>query len=256
MQRRRNKHLYAVLLAVLCLAASPVQAQSADAADALRHVPELPRDAILRYTRTDLEEWRYLRTWVSEDGVVVDRHDPTRPGEAHWQLVSIDGREPTDRERRDYDRDRADHSDEEERAPSSALARMLEPGSVQPLEAGGAEQRYRYALRSPDGKRERVFRALSGELWVTQETDAPYVREVRLWNHDSFRPMLGVRIDEADVRFEFVVLDGWVLPRTVEARWSGRFLALKAFEKSMSVELTEFERVADAASLAELAASP
>ncbi len=224
-----------------------------DAEQDLASVPELPRAAIERYARTDLEQWHYLRTRENEEGVVVDRHDPTLPGEAHWQLVSIDGREPTEEERRDYDRERADHSKTDERARSDDVMRMVLPGSVRALDEIDGAQRYRYALRSPDGKKERVFRALQGEFLVEQGQWEPWVREVRIWNTGTLRPWLGVRIDEADLLFKFQVQEGWVLPARVEATWTGELLALKDIGETLRVTLTDFRQVT---TQPELAANP
>jgi len=223
-------------------------------AEFLESVPALPREAILRYARTDLEEWHYVRTRVSEEGVIVDRHDPTQPGEAHWQLVSIDGRAPTREEIEDYEDERADHSKDDEKARGEEIARVLDPGTVRLVGQEGAARRFSLGLRSPDGKRERVFRALAGELEVVPGPTAHWVREVRVWNQDTLRPYLGVRIDEADLVFRFTLKDGWVLPAAVEARWSGEFLMLKDIGKQLRFTLTDFRRVGS--TTAEMTALP
>lgn len=224
-------------------AAHTAEDEPIDMAAALAHAPPMPRAAILRYASTDLEQWHYLRTRVSEDGVMIDRHDPTLPGEEHWQLVSIDGREPTDRERRKYERDRADHSDSEERARGEELAQVLAPGSFVFLGEESGDRRYRYALRSPDGKREAVWAGLEGDLLVAPDPEAPWVREARVWNRDTLRPGFGVRIDEARLTFTFRLQEGWVLPDTVEARWAGEFLGLRSLGDTLSFRLEDFRHI-------------
>ncbi len=236
-----------VILAGLFIATGAQAAQDGELraamAEELAHAPELPRNAILRYAETDLEQWHYVRTRISEDGVIVDRHDPTLPGAEHWQLVSIDGREPTERERRDYNKDRADHSDREERARGEELVRVLRPGSITYLGDEGDAQRYGYALRSPDGKREREFAALEGELLIDPDPEAPWVREVRVWNSETLRPYLGVRIDEAELSFTFDRQGDWVLPRSVEARWAGEFLMLRDLGSEIIYTLEDFRHI-------------
>lgn len=212
-------------------------------AEALSHAPALPREAILRYAATDLEQWHYQRTRRSEEGVVVDRHDPTLPGEAHWQLISIDGREPTDRERRDYEKDRADHSERDERARGEELVQVLRPGSIAYVGDEGDAQRFSYGLQSPDGKRKRVFEALEGELLIESDVDSPWVREVRVWNSETLRPYLGVRIDEAQLSFTFERQGDWILPQTVEARWTGEFLLLRDIGNELFFKLEDFRHV-------------
>lgn len=234
-------------LAVWC---RPAAAQAADEAPAealdmsvIDHVPDLPRSAILRFIGNDLEDWHYTRTRESEEGRLTDRHDPDLPGEAHWQLVSVDGRAPTEDEVRDYEKDRADHSDREQRASRAEMMQVLAPGSVRLLDVSDGVHRYAYRLRSPDGRRERVYQALEGELEVVDDAGGPWVREVRLWNTDVLRPILGVRIDAADLRFEFALRDGWVLPVAVDARWEGEFLMLKDLGTDLRFTLSDFRRV-------------
>lgn len=239
-----------LLVPVTALWPGPAPGQPDDAPPAevldpsvIDHVPDLPRSAILRFVTNDLEDWHYTRTRESEEGSLTDRHDPDLPGEAHWQLVSVDGRAPTEDEIRDYEKDRADHSDREQRASRAEMLQVLAPGSIEPRGAAGGVYRYAYRLRSPDGKRERIYAALEGELEVVDGASGPWVREVRLWNTDILRPILGVRIDTAELRFEFAVQDGWVLPVVVEANWDGELLMLKDLSTDLRFTLSDFRRV-------------
>ncbi len=221
----------------------------------LEHLPPVTREAIERFARTDLEEWHYQRTRHNEEGVLVDRHDPSLPGAEHWQLVSIDGREPTLEERRDYEKGRADHSQDEEKAVAERITAMLAPGSVIPSAGPEGEQRFAYRMQSPDGKHERVFQAMEGELVIADDADAPWIRTVHAWNHETFRPVLGLRIDEARLRFDFMIQDGWVLPVTAEAQWNGALLMLKDIDRRMRFTMSDYRRLPETGKPA-LAASP
>lgn len=208
----------------------------------LRNAPEQVREAILRYGNTDLEQWHYQRTRVTEEGTVVDRHDPTLPGPEHWQLVSIDGREPTADEFEDFEDDRADHSDEEERARTDYVIDIITPDSIVFKGRVDNAEQYSYQLRSPDGKREKTFRRLTGDLLVQAGDDGPWVRTVRVWNTETLRPIIGVRIDDIMTTFRFELQDGYVLPVAVEADWRGEFLMLKDISRQVKVSLTGFRR--------------
>ncbi len=244
-----RKHLGITLFALAAISAAvpgPVVADEAPPStvvgEALPDAPPVFIAALARFAETDLEDWHYLRTRESEEGTVVDRHDPTLPGEQHWQLVSIDGRAPTEQERRDYEKDRADHTDAEERADRDNWLRVLAPDSIRLVEEDGDRQRFAYDLQSPDGKRERVYEALEGEVLV-EAGSSPWVREVRLWNRETVRPYLGVRIDEARLNFAFVIQDDWVLPERIEARWSGEILRLKSIGDALQFRLSDFRHV-------------
>jgi hypothetical protein len=211
-----------------------------DGETALGGTPTLFRDALLYSTATDLEQWHYLRTRHGEERVIVDRHDPTQPGEAHWQLVSIDGREPTEDERRDYDKDRADHSDADERANNEDWVKVIVPDSVRLLATEGDARRFGYRMQSPDGRREELFAGLEGDLVVVDDADPAWIREVRLWNTETLRPALGVRIDAVKLIFRFTRQGGWVVPTELQARWEGEFLMLKDIGDELRFTLADF----------------
>jgi hypothetical protein len=219
---------------------SPREAFVAAAREALVDTPLLFRDALLFSTATDLEQWHYLRTRHGEERVIVDRHDPTLPGEAHWQLVSIDGREPTEDERREYEKDRADHSDADERANNEDWVKVIAPDSVHLLETEGDARRFGYRMQSPDGRREKLFAGLAGDLLVVDDADPAWIREVRLWNTEILRPALGVRIDAVKLVFRFTRQDDWVVPTELQAQWEGEFLMLKDIGDELRFTLADF----------------
>lgn len=221
-------------------APSPRETFEAAARETLSATPPLFLDALLYSTATDLEQWHYLRTRYGEERTIVDRHDPTLPGEEHWQLVSIDGREPSEEERRDYDKDRADHSDADERADNENWVRVIVPDSVRLLGAEGDARRFAYRMQSPDGRREKLFAGIEGDLLVVDDADPAWIREVRLWNTETLRPALGVRIDAVSLLFRFRRQGDWVVPTELSARWEGEFLMLKDIGDQLRFTLEDF----------------
>lgn len=233
--------------AVLAPGVAPAQtlAKPGDEDRAPANLDDAPADvraAILRYGNTDLEQWHYVRTRTTEEGTIVDRHDPTLPGAEHWQLVSIDGREPTGDELETFEDDRADHSDDEETARTDYIIDVIQPGSIVFQGPFDGAERYGYLLRSPDGKREKTFLRLEGDILIQAGDDGPWVRTVRVWNTETLRPIIGVRIDEVMMSFHFELQDGYLLPSRVEAQWKGEFLMLKNIDRLVDVSLTDFRR--------------
>lgn len=208
----------------------------------LRNAPGQVREAILRYANTDLEEWHYVRTRVTEEGTIVDRHDPTLPGPEHWQLISINGQAPTSDELEEFEDDRADHSDDEEKARTDYVIDVIAPDSIVfKAQLEGAEQ-YAYELRSPDGKRKNTFQRLTGDMLIQPGDDGAWVRSVRVWNTETLRPVIGVRIDEIMTVFNFELHDGYMLPVAIKAEWRGEFLMLKDISRTVEVSLTDYRR--------------
>lgn len=204
--------------------------------------PEPLREAVLRYSKTDLEQWHYQRTRITEEGTILDRHDPTLPGAEHWQLLAIDGRKPTEEEFEDYAKDRADHSDDEKKARTDYVIDIIQPDSIDFSGVVDGAEQYTYRLRSPDGKREKTFLRLTGDMLIQPGDDGPWVRTVRVWNTQTLRPIIGVRIDEIMVSFHFDLQGGYVLPVSIEAQWYGAFLMLKDITRKVNVTLADFRR--------------
>ena len=51
--------------------------------------------------------WAYTETQVTSEHVWVGRYDPRRSSNERWQLISVDGREPTEEELEEYNQDKA-----------------------------------------------------------------------------------------------------------------------------------------------------
>ena len=60
------------------------------------------------------QDWAYTYTTLRDDKLWVARHDPHVADNDGWTLISVDGREPTGRERREFLRDMEDHGDDDD----------------------------------------------------------------------------------------------------------------------------------------------
>ncbi len=232
-------------LATTTMAFTPV-AKADSAPQPASHVPERALTAIMRYANTNLEEWHYTREWAYDGEVRIDHHDPSRPGAEHWQLVSIDGRAPTAAEIKEYNEDRDSHEEEsEERFDNEDVLRMLAPGTVKLIGQDGNRLRYGYRMQSPNGKKKRLYRPMLGDLTVVQEGEDSWVEQVRVWNDEPVRPVIGVRISDVAMDFQFTRQGEAVLPAGVDVTFAGKFLLLKNIDRQIQVRLTDFARVAD-----------
>jgi hypothetical protein len=95
-------------------------------------------------------------------------------------------------------------------------------------------------MQSPDGRREKLFAGLEGDLLVVDDARPGWIREVRLWNTETLRPALGVRIDSVKLTFRFTRQDEWVVPTELQARWEGEFLMLKDIGDEIRFTLADF----------------
>ncbi len=122
---------------------------------------------------------------------------------------------------------------------------MLAPGTVKLIGQDGNRLRYGYRMQSPNGKKKRLYRPMLGDLTVVQEGEDSWVEQVRVWNDEPVRPVIGVRISDVAMDFQFTRQGEAVLPVGVDVTFAGKFLLLKNIDRQIQVRLTDFARVAD-----------
>ena len=120
---------------------------------------------------------------------------------------------------------------------------MIRPGSLVLVESSDGEQRYTFALKSPDGKRQRLFERMRGELVVVEDERGPWIKMARAWNVDTVSPVFGVRLNQAEAEFHFASLDGKVLPASAEARLVGRAFLIKEVDWQAEVTISELQAI-------------
>lgn len=231
----------ALLVSVGSQASTPEKSVSQDAERAL----EVTLAAIQRLADTDFEQWGYTRTVASDGEILIDRHDPSLPGEEHWQLVSIDGQQPTDKDWKEYRRKRANHAedpDKDNRYDTGDLAAMIQAESLVSVAYQGPGQRWQFTLKSPDGEHERRFRGLRGELLIhSEDQQAPFIEWVRIWTDEAISPAFGIRLQKLDFDVRFVDLGAHVLPVKMDVFLEGRIFWLKDISTEYNVAFSQMQ---------------
>ena len=187
------------------------------------------------------DHWAFTRTERSTAGVYVARHDPRK--EQPWDLLTVDGREPSGDEREAFLAERAvaQSADDDDEASRT----IVSPGSVE-LVAETAE-RWQFAFRPQgDGEEDAKFMgAVEGRLEVAR--DDHYIREIHLRNVKTIKPGKGVRLEVFETRLEFAPSpDGSaVLPAVVHAKVKGRAMFVIGIDEEQTIEFSDYERVID-----------
>lgn len=209
-------------VATLIIGVTTVVPASADTAGDVDF--QRAQDAFQRLAATRMEAWTYTRTLKSDGRTLVDRHDPALPGEEHWQLVSVDGLPPSEEDWREYRDKRANHADDkrEGRYSIDDLAAMLKPGSLQLLATQGATRVFSFALQSPDGRREKLFAGLQGEMSLRTDSGQPFIEQLRIWSGQPVSPALGVKVSEFRFAMRFADHGPFVVPVELDLELEGR----------------------------------
>ena len=190
------------------------------------------------------DHWAFTRVEMTADGVYVATHDPRR--EQPWELLTVDGREPSQDEREEFvserEGERGDDNDNENEEENRS---MVSPGSVELIDE--TDERWQFNFRpKADSEEEQAFMgAVEGRLEVAK--DGHYVRAVSLRNLETIKPGKGTKLEVFDTRLEFAPSpDGSaVLPVLVYARVKGRALLVIGIDEEQTVQFSDYQRVID-----------
>lgn len=189
--------------------------------------------------------WAYTETAI-EDGVTyVGRYDPGRPGDQPWQLLSVDGREPTRDEIEDYlDTRGDDHGG----VFGDDVGEIdgVDFDSIELVEETPDYWIFSFLPHSDDEDKyaAKVMRQLQGRIKVVR--DGPYVEYFDLRNAKTLRPAIGVKISRLLTRLTFgpAADGGPIVPVSVDVDVKGRVLLFASFDERESVRYSDYELTA------------
>jgi hypothetical protein len=190
------------------------------------------------------EHWAFTRTETSAKGVYVATHDPRR--EPAWELLTIDGREPTGDEREEFLSERSRESREDGDDDDEDETRsMVSPGSIELIEETDERWLFNFSPRADSEDERKFMQAVEGRLEIAK--DGHYLRKIHLRNLETIKPGKGVKLNVFDTRFEFAPgPDGSaVLPALVRAKVQGRAMLVVGIDEEQTVEFSDYRRVLD-----------
>lgn len=219
------------------------------AASAGAAMPDIAREAFDNMPRVT-GEWAFTRTREDNDGTRVERFDPT--AEPKWQLVSVDGREPTREELEAYAEEVEKRLAREEGHPGDNDFDGLAADEGWEL-VEEDDERVTWRFRPAEGAtdREGMAEHLRGEMTIMKSV--PYVESFRLYNDEPFRAKVIAKIERFNTRIDMIRLDrrAYMPVRvTTELRGSAAF-GLKSIERDILLTYSDFRYAgADAAAAA------
>lgn len=180
------------------------------------------------------EHWAFTESRLSDEQEQVARFDPRRPEAERWQLLSVDGRAPTDEERREFadDKDGYETSDNDQR---------LDIVGIESLELV-AEDDESWLLRFvPDEDEVEFVENVDATVRIVK--DGRYLQFVDMRNSADIKPGWGTKIGTFVVRFEFgpAVADGPIVPKNMGIQVGGSVLLFVGFEETEVITYRDFE---------------
>ena len=212
------------LLAVIWVSALPAQSHDYAA---------LFADAIENIDWEFEDEWAYTETSLKDGELWIGRFDPRLEEDIRWTLISIDGREPTARERRKYADDKEDDD-----SSDSRTTRIVGANSLELLEETDEFWLFSFV---PEEDEQAFLDNVDAKVKIIKA--GPWVESIDIRNHSDIKPGFGTRLSEFVMLLEFgpAIDNGPIVPRSVKVHVSGRALFFIGIKETEVVTNKDFE---------------
>ena len=236
-------------LAALCLAI----ALPASAEEAQPRYEVLFEKALQSIEWNAYEEWAFTESASGSNGDLVGRFDPRLPEGERWTLLSIDGRDPTEDESRQYsERKRSERHDgdhEEDGEDDGEIDGMVDPGSLELVEETADYWLLRFVPTDNDGDDEmgrEVLERMDGKVKIIK--DGHYLEYIDIRNTKPIRPKIGVKMKKFLTRITFgpAVEGGPIVMKSMDVAIKLSAFLLVRVDETESVTFSDFEFAADA----------
>ncbi len=188
-------------------------------------------------------EWAFTETSTEEEVTFVGRYDPRQ--DDPWSLLSVDGRDPTPDEARDWRSRKSDgrNDDDEDEDDDGVEVRFVAPDSITLLEETDEHWLFGFEpnVDIEDQDEAKFMRHVEGRLTVIK--DGHYVGSIDLRNSRPIRPAFSVRINTFVTTLTFgpAADGGPIVPLTVDVHVQGRAMLAVRFDETEAVRFSDYE---------------
>lgn len=187
------------------------------------------------------ESWAFTETSLSEGELYVGRFDPRLEEDARWSLLSVDGKEPTDDQRRKYAHDRNEHSEDNSNDDNRVTA-MLDPDTLELVEETDEHWVFTFV---PAEDEEAFLDSVDAKVRIIK--DGRYIESLEMRNFQDIRPGFGTKITQLQMRFSFgpAIENGPIVPLSSNVQIIGRALLFIGFNETEVKKYSDFEYAGD-----------
>lgn len=194
-------------------------------------------------------EWAFTES-VTEDGVtIVGRYDPRFAEGGRWNLLTVDGREPTAGEiagYRDDKRNEFPHHDDDGEHDNDDETDIVNVDTLEIIEETDEYWLFRFAPDVDDDEDEdarEFMHHVDGTVKIIR--DGNYLEYIDLRNDKPIKPAFGVKISRFLTHLTFGPAggDGPIVPLSIDVEVKGRALLAIKFNEGESVRYSNYEYV-------------
>jgi len=184
------------------------------------------------------DEWAYTESSLLEGQLWIGHYDPRRDEEDCWELVSVDGHDPTAKEVRSYEH----RKDEHDSASDSRTTKIVGSDSIELLEETDDYWLFTFV---PDDEEEAFIDSVDATVKIVKADR--YVEYIDVRNHSDIKPGFGTRLSKLVMRLEFgpAADDGPIVPQSIKTHVTGRALFFIGIDDTEATSHSDFQRVVE-----------
>jgi hypothetical protein len=192
-------------------------------------------------------DWAFTETSVEADVTTVARYDPGRPAGDRWEMLSVNGRAPTDEELAAFVDEKAEEESGDHREDDDSDKDVVE--TVQPESLSLIEETGDYWLFSfvpeEDEDDEGFLEFIDATLKIVK--DGPYIESIILRSEKPFRPQFGVKVKDFLTRLEFgpAASGGPIVPMSIDIKINIRAYLVIGIDETSSTTFSDYQYVGD-----------
>lgn len=208
-------------------------------------------NAISRFEQTPRKQWAYqVSNYENEEGNItssIERYDPALETSQHWQLLEINGEEPSQKQlekfyqRKNKAKQKKDKN-KEEQSFSFQLRDMIVIDSLQLVSEDDNDLKASFEVEL-ERLGEKASKKLQGVLTYSKQDE--YIQHLAINNTDSFSPVFSADIKEFSISFHFGKMNDAILPQKYEMNMKGSFAFFTEIDEVSTTTFSNYRFVAD-----------
>lgn len=199
----------------------------------------LVKEALAATEKAEVSRWAYTMTSVVDGRKTVEKHDPSAPRGQRWELVSTDGKTPTEAERREYVKKRKRDSG----TSQFNLKELVDLTSVKVEKEDPDRMTCSLRMKADGDEGKLIAEKVRGQLVVRKQT--PAIESFELANSERIGKRGVFSLSEFKIRMQFAFNPnvGEHLPVSFNMRVRGRALLVKSLNSDTEVTFSDFRKM-------------
>jgi hypothetical protein len=194
------------------------------------------------------QEWAFTESVVEDGETIVGRYDPSQSGGARWNLISIDGQQPTKKEISDFAEDREDkfgEHDNDNDDDENGLD-LVNLDTLELIEETNDFWVFRFVPRLEDDEDDaavKFMQKVDGTLRINRHGN--FLEYIDLRNDKPIRPAFSVKISRFLTHLAFGPAngDGPIVPLSIDVEVKGRAMLVVGIDETESTRYYSYNYV-------------